>query len=221
MHKIGIVQNLKHDFPTYSKELKELGFSLEFILAENLLEKLNQIDVCLIEEGQSLETCELILMLRKKSTSLIWILCEELSRINKLVYFELGVDGVADVTNEKELFLLQLCNILKKVKNRADCDYQKHTPSLYLNSNNLSVLKNGMEEISLTPLEFKVLNLLLKKRGKMVSYKEIYQTLWEEEKKNQLYRVNNLIFSLRKKLKDSSNQFYIRTIRSKGYVLSN
>lgn len=221
MYKIGIIKNKEVEFPAYNDSLEELGFGVEFITSKELEGNSQEIDVYLIEESKSLETCELILKLRKKTTSLIWILSEELSRINKLVYFELGVDGVADIGNEKEVFVLQLSNILKRVKRTSQEVSPEKNASLLLNSNNLSVLKNGKEEISLTPLEFKILSLLLNNRGEMVPYKDIYQSLWDGEKKNQLYRVNNLIFSLRKKLKDSSDQFYIRTVRSKGYVLSN
>lgn len=221
MYKIGILQNVEHTIPAYIDELEQLGFTIEFILPSDLTTDLPSVDVYLIEESQSLKTCELILTLRKKSTRLIWVLSQQFSKINKLVYFELGADGVSDIVNEKEILIIQLSNILKRMKANTDDFFEEKDSSLLLIPNNLSVLKNGREEVSLTPLEFKILNLLVSKRGEMVPYKEIYQTLWNEEKKNQLYRVNNLIFSLRKKLKDPSDRFYIRTVRSKGYVLNN
>lgn len=220
MHKIGIIRNPKDDFPEYTDMLKKYNFTIEFLPINFSEVNLADFDAYIIEEMGSLRTCEIILKLRKETSNLIWLVSEETFKVNNLVYLQLGIDGTTNIQNEKEEFALQLSNLLSRLTTKVEKPVTEENHSLVLIPNNLSVIKNGESEISLTPLEFKILNLLFMNRGETVSYKKIYQTIWGTEKKNQLYRVNNLIFNLRKKLGGSSDELYIRTIRSKGYLLS-
>lgn len=220
MYKIGIIRNQNSEFPEYIDALEKQNFRIEFLSMNDLEPNGASIDIYVVEEMGSLKTCEIILKLRKETTKLIWLLSAETSKVNNLVYLQLGVDGIANILNEKEELALQFSNLLSRgIYTPVETVSKEEQPSLDLIPSKLSVMKNGEKEISLTPLEFKILNLLFTNRGETVSYKDIYVNIWGTEKKNQLYRVNNLIFNLRKKLEGSSDELYIRTIRSKGYLL--
>ena len=84
------------------------------------------------------------------------------------------------------------------------------------NSNRVWV---GDEEVNLTEIEYRFLQLLITNPKRVFSNKELYESIWDE---SYLYTANNTIMvhirNLRKKLLvDPSNPKYIRTIWGKGY----
>lgn len=84
------------------------------------------------------------------------------------------------------------------------------------NSNRVWV---GDEEVNLTEIEYRILQLLITNPKRVFSNKELYESIWDE---SYLYTANNTIMvhirNLRKKLLvDPSNPKYIRTIWGKGY----
>lgn len=84
---------------------------------------------------------------------------------------------------------------------------------------NFSIVLQG-KEISLTKLEFRTIEFLQSQQGVAVSYEEIYKNVWDEDGQGKQYRVSNLIFHLRQKIEeDTARPEYIKTIRSKGYML--
>ncbi|MGX7243861.1 winged helix-turn-helix domain-containing protein [Enterococcus quebecensis] len=193
-------------------------------------------DALIIEETSALNlknTCELILEIRRNFKALIWVVSQNLSKTSKMVYLQLGADGVADKEIEQEESILQLSNLLKRVKEktigdeseRDRFDIKPSEGALDLVPENLSVIVEGNTEVCLTKLEFQIISYLINHNGKAVTYEEIYQHVWKDDynncqEGNKQYRVSNLIFHLRKKLeKDSTKPEYIKTIRSKGYML--
>lgn len=86
---------------------------------------------------------------------------------------------------------------------------------LKLIHSNSSVLLNGKQEVSLTKLEFKTIELLSNHIGKVLTYEDIYENIWDKVSEDKQYRVTNIIYHLRRKLEDD----YIKTVRSKGYML--
>ncbi|WP_256924823.1 winged helix-turn-helix domain-containing protein [Candidatus Enterococcus mansonii] len=193
-------------------------------------------DALIIEETSTLGlkgTCELILELRRNFKALIWVVSQNISKTSKMVYLQLGADGVTDKEVEQEESIIQLSNLLKRVKEKTTTNDEKkkivdikHSEgSLDLIPENLSVMVEGQKEICLTKLEFQIISYLINHSGKAVTYEEIYEHVWKDDynncqEGNKQYRVSNLIFHLRKKLeKDSAKPKYIKTIRSKGYML--
>ncbi|MGX7150147.1 winged helix-turn-helix domain-containing protein [Enterococcus ureasiticus] len=237
MYNIGIISASEHQNNTYVQRLKKTTYQVYTLDKDEVVTKASQMDALVIEETSELSlqsTCEIILELRKSVKGLIWVLSENLSKTSKLIYLQLGADGVTDKEEEQEEFILQLSNILKRVKeeklpisNPNSIFEQKISESsLELIPNNLSVLLEGESEINLTKLEFQTISFLVKHTGQAVTYEEIYQNVWKDdfnncEEGNKQYRVSNLIFHLRKKLEtDTTKPKYIKTIRSKGYMLA-
>lgn len=193
-------------------------------------------DAFIIEESETVElkrTCELILELRRNFKALIWIVCKTLTKTNKIVYLQLGADGVT-VEEEQEESILQFSNILNRMKDEQELSEEignnkrentnKMQPELI--QNNLSIVLEG-KEISLTRLEFQMISYLLDNFGEAVTYEELYGRVWKNDFGNEKdgtkqYRVSNLIFHLRKKLEvNPAHPNYIKTIRSKGYMFVN
>ena len=74
-------------------------------------------------------------------------------------------------------------------------------------------------EVELTPKEYKILNMLLEQRHRVVTYSQIYRKIWGEEYEDDpQIAITNLVSKLRKKLKvESSTPDYIKNIHTIGY----
>jgi two-component system KDP operon response regulator KdpE len=81
------------------------------------------------------------------------------------------------------------------------------------------VEKSGTE-ISLTPLEFRALHLLMEQAGKPVTYAMLLTTLWSPERAQRREHLHVLIGGLRKKLEnDAAHPEYLITHPHLGYFL--
>ncbi|MCB5953521.1 helix-turn-helix domain-containing protein [Enterococcus sp. CWB-B31] len=166
--------------------------------------------------------CLLILKIREKTNSLLWIFSKEYSEIERLIYLNLGVNNNFDSRCSPEEFQL----IVKNAINPCQINHEGKNISFHkedmkvikLNSKNQSLWNGSGKEIELTKLEYKLLSILDNASGDMVSYQELAQQLWTDSIKNEKARVANVVFLLRKKLEEHSNVI-IRTVRSKGYRL--
>lgn len=236
MYNIGIVQANEQNDDTYRKQLPPPTYQLHPLTKEKVLNVADKMDALIIEESSVLDlkhTCELILELRRHFKALIWVVSKNQAQTSKLVYLQLGADGVLDEEDEQEVSLLQLTNLLKRVKGEAPSiinensleQIKEEKVPIQLIAANLSVVLKGKVEVALTKLEFEIISYLAEHSGKAITYEEIYKNIWNEEfgdneSGNKQYRVSNLIFHLRKKLEvNSAKPEYIKTVRSKGYML--
>lgn len=76
------------------------------------------------------------------------------------------------------------------------------------------------EELSLTPIEFKILWYLCQRQGNVVSSEELFENVWEEK----YYDSNNTVMShiarLREKMKEPARKpKYIKTVWGVGYTI--
>ena len=109
--------------------------------------------------------------------------------------------------------------------------YKKYTESitdtemiyhkgLTLSQKSKQVGING-KEIKLTPTEFKILEVLLQRKGEVLSGEELFHLIWEDEyysKPTNTITVH--IRNLREKMGDSSEKpEYIKTVWGVGYII--
>lgn len=236
MYNIGIVHTRESNDDTYANHLSKITYRLYSLSREDVLNEASKMDALIIEDSSSSglkHTCELILELRRRYEMLIWVVSKNLTKTSKIVYLQLGADGVVDAEHEQEESILQFSNILNRISREKGTvfpkePYEKGTCSseLELNPTNLSVILEGKTEIGLTRLEFQTISFLLANVGIAVTYEEIYENVWKDDFNsnrdgNKQYRVSNLVFHLRKKIEENPNQpKYIKTVRSKGYMVS-
>lgn len=89
--------------------------------------------------------------------------------------------------------------------------------NLKLDLDTHKLVKNN-EEIRLTPIEFKILNLLWKNKGIVFSTEKIYQRVWQEED----FEIDNTVMvhirNLRDKIEDDNKKpLFIKTVWGVGY----
>ncbi|MGX7149919.1 winged helix-turn-helix domain-containing protein [Enterococcus ureasiticus] len=227
MYNIGIDFKLKKEFASYINVLESTDYSIIDLANKQLVQDL---DIILIQENTSKELkdiCEQILILKAETNALIWVLSTNFNQINRVIYLQLGADLVIDLEQEKtECFILQLKNTLNRLQKNeplidaAECTEQKSNSKLELYPDCLRVSIGDQKNIQLTPLEFSTLAILKKHEGELLTYETLFHAIWGDLNEDKQYRVNNLVFHLRKKIeKNTKNPVFIKTIRSRGYML--
>ncbi len=127
-----------------------------------------------------------------------------------------GLRGGAEDYIAKPFDMLALLTRMEKVLQRSGKLSQiYHFRDLTLDNSNRKLTRNGTE-ISLPPLEFDVLAVLMKNKNRTVSRDRILNEIWGEDYFGDIRTVDVRIANLRKKL-DLAEE--IRTIAKAGYRL--
>ncbi|MDR0950411.1 MAG: response regulator transcription factor [Candidatus Ancillula sp.] len=77
----------------------------------------------------------------------------------------------------------------------------------------------GGQSITLGPTEYKILELLLINKGRIVSKEEILQEVWHQEWAESYAIIDTYLSNLRKKLNKGGKKELIKTKRSFGYMI--
>jgi DNA-binding response OmpR family regulator len=101
--------------------------------------------------------------------------------------------------------------------NDLDSDVITHK-GLILNLKDDTIMYNG-KNLQLTRNEFKILHILMKSKGTIVSRDRIIRNLWQDESFVDDNTLTVNITRLRKKLKDIGLENYIETQKSVGYIV--
>ena len=103
-----------------------------------------------------------------------------------------------------------------KAQLRRYKEYSENT----LNKKSKQVSING-SEIKLTPTEFKILKVLLERKGEVLSGEELFHLIWEDDYYSKLTNTITVhIRNLREKMGDSFEKpEYIKTVWGVGYII--
>jgi two-component system, OmpR family, KDP operon response regulator KdpE len=83
------------------------------------------------------------------------------------------------------------------------------------------MVQEGDQEIHLTPIEFKLLAVLLRHRGQVLTHRQLLQEVWGHASEEQAHYLRNYIHTLRHKLeKNPARPQYLRTEPGVGYRLT-
>ncbi|MBO0441109.1 response regulator transcription factor [Candidatus Enterococcus ikei] len=237
MYNIGIISsNTKLDDSTYIEALKETKCNVHYLKDKQKWNiTMDELDALIIEEAETENqmsiVCESIIKIREQTSALLWVLSKNKDKSARIVYMKLGADGIINTSIDSDELSLFVCGSLRRFAEKKQKVYEEQVNPLFqeltmpkkkveLIHSNFSVLLNGNQEVSLTKLEFRTIELLSNHAGQALTYEEIYKNVWSGEDEDKQYRVANIIYHLRRKLEgDDSTNEYIRTIRSKGYML--
>lgn len=159
--------------------------------------------------------------IRKKSTAPILFLTAKSQDSDKTMGFSSGGDDyLAKPFSYPELIarvkaLLRRCYVYCQGQPE---DSIISLPGLTIDPKFNEVKKDGRETL-LTDLEYRILLLLAKNRGKIFTIQNIYESVWQEP---YFFTSNNTVMvhirNLRKKLEDNpQNPKYIKNVWGKGY----
>ena len=202
--------------------LKNEGFNV--ITADTLKKargnyKNNEINMILLDvtlpDGSGYDLCQEIRT--KEDTPIIF-----LTACDEDVNIVLGLDMGADDYITKPVRVRELIARINAVSRRRGINKENNTDKIITRDLIVYPLKyevyKGEEKLQLTSAEYKLLLLLLKNKGNVLTRKQLLEKLWDvegdfiEEKTLTVY-----IKRLREKLLEDKDNKYIETVRGIGY----
>ncbi len=108
----------------------------------------------------------------------------------------------------------------KCVPDDSPCGEQTSEISLHKKADEGTIFINNVSRCALSGIELKVFDILLKRRGEIISRDTLYYLIYSEERMPFCRRIDNLISAIRKKIELNPEQpEHLITIRNKGYLL--
>ncbi|MCB2358107.1 response regulator transcription factor [Clostridium estertheticum] len=103
--------------------------------------------------------------------------------------------------------------------NYKECDDEINVRGLILNKNSKTVTIDE-KEMSLTPIEYRILKLLMENKGRVFSIEEIYERVWEETFYNGENTVSVHIRRIREKIEINPKEpEYLKVVWGIGYKI--
>lgn len=189
--------------------------------AKNILENPNFSLILLdlmLPDGSGLDLCREL----KSNSALkeipIIILTAKDDEVDKVVGFELGADDyVTKPFSVRELILRVKAVLKRNQKTVTPLEINRSFGSLVMDIESHEVFIDD-EEITLTALEFKLLNQLVERRGRVQTRDQLLSDVWGYSSDVTTRTVDTHIKRLREKLGVMGK--YIQTIRGVGYKFS-
>lgn len=194
---------------------------------ENLLEILDTgemhlmlIDAELEEKGMG-AGIEMISTLRKKSSIPIIIISKQTAETAKIMALDAGADDyVTAGCNPLELLARvksQLRRYTQLVNMRANIDSIYRVDGLEINDIRRTVSVEG-REVKLTPIEYKILRLLVQQRGQVLSISQIYEAIWQMQAIGADNTIAVHIRHIREKIESNPKEpRYLKVVWGTGY----
>jgi DNA-binding response OmpR family regulator len=216
--KIGIVDDEKDILELIDLNLKKNGFlSYPFEKGDDLLKFLEKesFDLIIVDLMlPDIDGFELIKFLKEKYPSIpVIILTAKGDEVDKVVGLEIGADDyIVKPFSIREL-IARIKAVLRRSKIKEE-EVIKINEDFLIYPKNYKVFLKG-EEMFLTKTEFKILLILYKNRGKVLTRDEILDELWGLDKIVIDRTIDVHIKHLRDKLKEYKD--LIKNVRGVGY----
>ena len=219
---------------------KEIGDGIEIYLKNqgyNIFRASNGVEGLEIIENQNLHLAivdimmpkmdgvTMVMKLRENYEFPVIMLTAKSEEMDKILGLNIGADDyVTKPFNPMELLarvnsqLRRYSKYLRVVNDSTEKDNNFVIGGLELNINTKEVTLDG-DLVKLTPIEFKILHLLMKKPGRVFSAEEIYEIVWNEKAIN-TDTVMVHIRNIREKIEiDTKNPKYLKVVWGVGYKI--
>lgn len=155
--------------------------------------------------------------IRAKSNIPIVIVTSRDSEIDELMSMNLGADDFITKPYNTQILLAHIASILKRAY-QQDMNEEMICDNITLNLSKSMVLCGELSS-PLTQNELRILHLLMKNKGSIISRDNIMEALWQsyEFVDDNTLTVN--INRLRKKLESIGAKDFITTVRGQGYMV--
>lgn len=213
-----ILTLVKH---TLSREF-EVGFADTVSAGERLI-ALGDFDLVILDEnlpdGFGTELCQRVKSTQGKENIPIIMLTQRKELKDKLNAFDAGADDYISKPFEPLELLARVHARLRGNAQGQSNILEVEDLRLELTSQSLTLLKNGEEQdISLTPIEFKILYQLAKEEGAVRSRQDLLESVWGKNQNVIDRTVDQHVSKLRKKIEGS--KMTVKSLHKKGYLLA-
>ena len=192
------------DGPT-ALEIARTAFPALIVL-DLMLPGMSGIDVCKVLKSESATKLIPIIMLTAKA--------EEVDRI---VGLELGADDYITKPFSPRELVLRVKSVIKRTDSSGPIDHTLKIGDIQLDRARFEVLVKG-KQLDFTATEFKLLALLMERRGRVQSRDTLLNDVWGYENLIDTRTVDTHIRRLREKLGKSAD--CIETVRGFGYRIA-
>ena len=195
---------------------------------EEAIKKLKQEDINLLIIDvmmPKLDGIRATLQIRKESSIPIIILSAKTEDADKILGLNVGADDyVTKPFNPLELVARvksQLRRCMQLSHNNENKDHVYEVGGLVIFDDLKKVIVDG-EEVKLTPIEYNILLLLMKNKGKVYSISQIYENIWNEEAIGADNTVAVHIRHIREKIEINPKEpRYLKVVWGVGYKIEN
>ncbi|MBQ7933764.1 MAG: response regulator transcription factor [Lachnospiraceae bacterium] len=220
-NQTGIMDALSHLFFTED---------IEIVTAEEdgqLLEQVTRADMIIVdsflEETEVYQGLQLIRQLRSASALPIIVVSAPVAEHIKIEALGAGADDYVTMDmNPLELLArvkMHLSRYTQLVEMQRNISRIYRMENLVLNDSSRTVTV-AEEEIELTPIEYKILRLLMVRRGHVLSANEIYEAIWQAPPLGAGNTIPVHIRHIREKIEDDPKKpKYVKAVWGLGYKI--
>ncbi len=124
---------------------------------------------------------EMIQFIREQSSIPVIVVSEQVAETAKILALNAGADDYVTANCNPLELLARVKSQLRRYKQLvnmcANMEQNYKVDGLEINDKNRTVTVDGIE-VKLTPIEYKILRLLVQQRGKVLSISQIYESIW-------------------------------------------
>ncbi len=219
--KVLVVEDEPDAIELISFNLKNAGFEVTTATdGQEALETARKIepDIILLDlmlpEVDGLEVCKILRRNAKTADIPIVMLTAKAAEIDRVLGLELGADDYITKPFSPREVVLRLKNVLGRRQPAPANQDELRVEGIVINIPRHEVSVDG-EVIELTATEFRLLTLLMERRGRVQSREKLLQDVWGYESNVDTRTVDTHMRRLRDKLKGASK--YLDTVRGVGY----
>lgn len=191
---------------------------------QEALDCLDQEDIHLVivqADREVISEMELLTKIRKKSSVPIIIISTEESQSSKIMMLNAGADDYIPAgCSPLELLArinVQLRHYTQQSNIATDIDRIYQIGELVIDDRCKQVMVNG-RNVSLTPIEYKILKLLAQEQGKVISISQIYEAIWHMKAVGVDNTIAVHICHIREKIESNpKNPQYLKVVWGAGY----
>jgi DNA-binding response OmpR family regulator len=213
-----IVNLVSHHVKREGYKVKEFHNGRDFLLfLESIIPDLVILDI-MLPGIDGLEICRMLKNRSRTSSIPIIMLTAKASEADVVVGLEIGADDYIVKPFSPREMVARVKSLLRRVNTKEAKEPKLEIGPISLNSERYEVTVDG-KRIDLTTTEFKILEVLLEKRGSVFTRDQLLKKkrLWGDDKLVYDRTIDVHIKNLREKLGKAGNM--IKTIRGIGYKL--
>lgn len=164
---------------------------------------------------------DIIKRIRRRTVIPMMVISSQTAETAKIMSLNVGVDDYVTL-NESPLVILarvkaQLSRYTELIVKDERNDHIYRIGELELDDNRHIVMEGG-NNVNVTPIEYKILRLLIQQSGKVFSKNQIYEKIWKTQALNVDNVVTVHISHIREKIeRNPKKPQYIKVVRGLGY----